>query len=61
MSGEPEFLNSKQTAALLQRSLDWLHRARRKPGKGPPYYRIGGGIMYREQEIMAWLRSVRSE
>lgn len=57
---EPEFLSAKEAAERIGRSYFWLFRARKVPGRGPPYYQIGGRYFYRPQEIMTWLRSVRS-
>lgn len=56
---EPEFLTAKQAAERIGRSYDWLFRARKTPGVGPPYYKLGGQFFYRPAEIMSWLRSCR--
>jgi predicted DNA-binding transcriptional regulator AlpA len=57
----PEFMTTKQVSDLVGNSVDWLIRARADPGKGPPYYRLGGRICYREAEIMTWIRQSRRE
>jgi hypothetical protein len=53
-----EFISPKQTAAILGRSYAWLLR---NPGNGPPFYVIGKRRVYREQEVMGWVRSRRVE
>ena len=59
MQPEPEFIPTKQAAERICRSAQWMYEVRKKPGEGPPYYKIGGKYFYRPQEIMAWLRSRR--
>jgi len=61
LTTKAEFLTSKQVAELIGCSLDWVNQARREPGKGPPYYKLGGRICYREAEIMTWIRQSRRE
>jgi hypothetical protein len=58
---EPEFLTTKQAADRIGRPPDWLFRARKTPGVGPPFYRIGRQYYYRPAEIMSWLRSCRGQ
>lgn len=59
MQPEPEFISTKQVAERVGRTPDWVKRARKTPGEGPPHYKVGGKYLYRPQEIMAWLRSRR--
>lgn len=61
MKAEPEFLTTKEAASWVGRTPRWLHEVRKNPGFGPPYFRVGGRIFYRPSEIMAWMRSRRSE
>ena len=55
----PEFLSPEQAAALIGYTRKALERLRQQPGKGPPFYRPGGGktIRYRADDLRAWIES----
>ena len=57
----PEMISTKEASEVVCKTIDWLIRARRRPGDGPPYYKLGGRIYYRVPELMTWLRSNRRE
>lgn len=60
MQSESEFITGKQVAVRLGRTAEWVRKARKVPGLGPPWYRVGRRYLYRPQELMSWLRGCRS-
>jgi len=55
-------LPPKQAATLIHKSLTWLKRMRRTPGRAdaPPFYRIGGRVVYLKSEVVAWFDRQRA-
>lgn len=60
MNTPQETLTAPEAAALLKRSPVTLERWRRLR-IGPPYLRICGRVLYRAEDIDAWLESNRHE
>jgi predicted site-specific integrase-resolvase len=52
-------MSSWDLAELLGVEIESLAVWRRK-GTGPPFYRIGGRVRYRADEVEQWLHSLRS-
>ena len=52
-------LGSKEVGERLQKSYDWLRKARKNPGMGPPCYRIGMRYQYPVGELEAWMERQR--
>lgn len=55
---EPVLLKEEQVAQLLNSSQRTL-QGWRLEGKGPPYYRIEGGIRYDRADVLRYLASTR--
>lgn len=49
----PEYLTSREAAALLRLSVDTLERLRRGAG-GPPFKRVGRRVLYPRAELLAF-------
>ena len=62
--GNPfEFLETKDAAPVVRRSVSWLQKDRRKAKpEGPPYYRPAGRgpYLYRRLDIWTWLKRQKS-
>jgi len=53
-----DFITTKEAAKLLRRSEWWLKNLR-MVGGGPPYYKIGRGVLYRQSELIGWVQLLR--
>jgi hypothetical protein len=53
------YLGSKEAAARIGQTPQWLMRARQTPGKGPPGYKIGKKYLYRPEELAEWMERRR--
>lgn len=54
----PRFLDTRQVAEMLgmsPRTLEYCRCA----GKGPPYYKLGGGVLYALSDVERWVRARR--
>jgi excisionase family DNA binding protein len=51
-----EYLVSEETATLLRTPLATLYRWRHE-GTGPPARRVGKRLLYRRDEVIAWVES----
>lgn len=60
LTDRSEHLSTKQAAARLGVSEKWLLRAR-GARKGPPYYRVGGRIVYLLDDIRVWFKACRAQ
>lgn len=60
-SGQSDMISTKEASSITHKTTAWLVSARKSPGYGPPYYKLGGRVFYRVPEIMAWLRASRRE
>jgi hypothetical protein len=56
---ERDFLTPRDAADLIGKSPDWMKRARKGQNNsgGPPWYRIGGRIVYDRADVLEWLES----
>lgn len=61
MADLPKWITPKQASAILGRSQSWLYRAREGKHAGPPFYRPGYRILYKEDEVLRFLELRRSE
>jgi hypothetical protein len=54
-------LSPKQAASVIGKSEQWLYLARKKRNgqSGPPWYLIGGRILYLKSELTSWFRRQR--
>ena len=50
----PRLMNQKGVAAFLGKSEFWCERMRWSGG-GPKFRKIGGHVVYEEQDLLAWL------
>jgi excisionase family DNA binding protein len=50
---EPEYLTTREAAALLRTSTDTLERMRAR-GDGPPWRRVGRRVLYPRVELLAY-------
>lgn len=57
-----EWLCTKEVARLTGFSTSFFEKAR-LPGRwnGLPWYKIGGRVLYRKSEVLAWMISFRVE
>ncbi len=60
----PELLSIRRVAQLLDCSpktvRDWLYKDRKHPSSDPlPYYRLGGLVRFKLQEVAAWIERRR--
>lgn len=55
-----EWLCTKEVARLTKLSTSTFEKAR-LPGRwnGLPWYKIGGRVLYRKSEVLAWLETFR--
>lgn len=53
------FLSPKEVCDLIGQNYQWLYKARKTPGKGPPAYRIGGKYIYRKEDVDGWFDKQR--
>jgi len=53
-----DWMTTKQVAPICGVSRLWLFR-HRNDGVGPPYHRRGRKVLYRRDEIEAWLNAQR--
>jgi len=55
-------LNDKEAAARIKRSRSWLAKARCgvTPVAGPPFFKMGRSVFYRQQDIDEWLEQYSS-
>jgi predicted DNA-binding transcriptional regulator AlpA len=54
MTGIPKLLTLNEVAEMLRKSpaqIRWM----RHNGTGPPAAKIGGRVMFREQEVIDWI------
>jgi excisionase family DNA binding protein len=58
MGEGPELLTEAEAAELLTVSVVTLARWR-KEATGPPWFRLGGRVRYRRDELLAWLEEQR--
>jgi predicted DNA-binding transcriptional regulator AlpA len=60
MSDGNGWLTPKRVANMCGASMSWLtqRRMKRKP---PPFYKIGGKVLYKREEVEAWIASARNE
>ncbi len=53
---ENDYLDANETAALVRRPTStlayWRHR-----NEGPPYAKVGKRVLYRRDDVEAWLES----
>jgi helix-turn-helix protein len=56
----PPLWTEKDLAAYLKRSIAGVRKERQRGG-GPVYYRLRGGVRYREEDIMAYLEKGRTK
>jgi hypothetical protein len=49
-------LGAKEVGGILQKSDDWMRKARRVPGMGPPFYRIGSRYQYSLSDLREWMK-----
>ena len=61
LTDRTQILVTKQVAELIQRSEDWVIRARAVPKEGPPFYRVGGRIFYDRGDVVQWFEACRVE
>jgi excisionase family DNA binding protein len=54
----PELLTEAEAADLLTVSVQTMARWR-KEGEGPPWFRLGGRVRYRRDELLSWLEQQR--
>lgn len=60
-TGTQPYLTSNQAAELIGLSRSWLEK-RRVFGDGPPYYKLGNRrVLYRLDELLAWIEQHRSK
>ena len=52
-NSEPEYLTTREAAALLRTSTDTLERMRAR-GDGPPWRRVGRRVLYSRAELLAY-------
>lgn len=58
-ASEPDpLLSPRELATQENITKGWLDKARCR-GDGPPFYRIGGRVFYRQSEYRAWLHGHR--
>jgi predicted DNA-binding transcriptional regulator AlpA len=49
-----DFITTKEVAQILRKS-EWWVKMLRRDGGGPPYYRLGRGIIYKRSELDEWI------
>jgi len=54
MKDQYEYLNTKQVAAYLNVSRQWLEIGRHK-GYGPPFTKVEGIVRYKRSEVDRWM------
>ncbi len=54
----PELLTEQEASEVLTVSVSTMVRWRRE-GAGPPWFRLGGRVRYRRDELLAWLEEQR--
>jgi predicted DNA-binding transcriptional regulator AlpA len=54
--GGDRLLTPKEAAAFLRLSVSFLAKARMR-GDGPPYFKPGRAVRYRESRLIEWLKS----
>ena len=57
-SSNKTFMTTKEVARYLSVSTSWLEQLRCR-GEGPPYYKLGGKVLYEKSEVDAWFESHR--
>lgn len=50
----PRLLNSIELAHYLNKSKAWVERSR-WDGTGIPFIKVGNRVLYKEEDILAWL------
>lgn len=55
---EHEFVTTKEAAQILQKSEGYVKKLR-MARSGPPYYKIGKSVLYKRDELTAWVESSR--
>lgn len=50
-----KYLVEKEVAAIHGLSVHWFRRARLE-GRSPPYYKLNGRVLYKEEEVNDWLK-----
>ena len=55
-AGGERLLTPKEAAAFLRLSVSFLAKARMR-GDGPPYFKPGRAVRYRERDLIEWLKS----
>ena len=55
-----KLLSTKETAEILNRKPDTVHRWRKRDF-GPPFIKVGRSIFYEEDAILEWLESLKTE
>ena len=58
LTDRAEHLSPKRAASLVGRTAHCLWRWR-SAGKGPPFYRMGGRIVYLKAEVVRWFQDQR--
>jgi len=53
-------LNEKEAAEISGLSVHFFRQARHK-GRGPVYFKVGARVLYRVEDLEAWLNSCRVE
>lgn len=54
-NSKPKVLHDqKAAAAILDKSVAWMERAR-WAGNGPPYFKIGRAVRYEENSLYEWI------
>ena len=53
---DQRLFTAKEAARFLRLSVSWLAKARMR-GDGPPYFKPGRAVRYREGGLIEWLKS----
>jgi len=60
-ANQADQLPPKQAAEIIGKSVWWLAQARKRKRRGPPFYRVGGRIVYQRSDLEAWYAGCRRE
>jgi predicted DNA-binding transcriptional regulator AlpA len=64
IADRPDFVSPKEAAAMIGKTWKWLAEMRSrkadKKGLAPPFYKIGGRILYVRSEVRAWRERQRN-
>ncbi len=53
------FVDDYEVARVTGVSRSWFQQRRSRADGGPPFYKIGGRVVYRLDEVVAWVAAQR--